>query len=285
MLGGTPLDVVVEPGVTLRGESAGPADGPPTLLLHGFPESRLGWRLQFGPLAAAGLRVAAPDQRGYGDSDKPRPVSAYRVERLVADALAVIDALGTDRARVVGHDWGALVAWCLAAWHPERVERLAVLNVPHPDVMRRRVMRDPRQMLRSWYALTFQLPWLPEAVSAAGNGRLPASMMRGSSRPGTFEEADLDRYREVWSRPGAWRAMIHWYRAVMRHPPRLPDTPVEPPTLVLWGSGDRFLREVMAEESVARCRDGRLLRFPDCTHWLQHEEPEQVNAALLDFLR
>ena len=138
VLGGAPLDVVVEPGVTLRGESAGPADGPPTLLLHGFPESRLGWRLQFGPLATAGLRVAAPDQRGYGDSDKPRPVSAYRVERLVADALAVLDALGADRARVVGHDWGALVAWCLAAWHPERVERLAVLNVPHPDVMRRR---------------------------------------------------------------------------------------------------------------------------------------------------
>ena len=155
-------------GITLHAVTAGPEDGPLVLLLHGFPEFWYGWRRQIPALAAAGFRVLAPDQRGYNLSDKPRELSAYRLDALAADALGLIDAAGRERAFVVGHDWGAMVAWWLALVAPQRVERLAILNVPHPYVFRRHLMNDAEQQKRSIYAGFFQLPWLPQsALSAA----------------------------------------------------------------------------------------------------------------------
>ena len=274
---------VALPEVTLHLAEAGPADGPPTILLHGFPEFWFGWRRQIGPLAEAGLRVLAPDQRGYGLSDKPEGLPAYHLDRLAGDVIALADALGAPRIRLVGHDWGGLVAFWCASLHPGRIEKLAVLNAPHPAIVGPYLRRHPSHWLRSSYVAFFQLPALPERLLAAGDGEPLARALTRTSRPGTFTPAELARYREAWARPGALRAMLDWYRALVRLP-RQAAAPVRVPTLILWGRRDHALAPGLAQASLAHCEDGRLTWFPDATHWLPHEEPEAVNAALLDFL-
>jgi pimeloyl-ACP methyl ester carboxylesterase len=173
-------------GVQLHVVQCGPAAGPLVVLLHGFPEFWYGWRHQIAALAAAGFRVWVPDQRGYNLSDKPRPVRGYVVDELARDVVGLIDAAGHATAAVVGHDWGAAVAWHLAAQHPARVRRVAVLNVPHPQVMGPALLRKPGQLLRSWYVFFFQLPWLPEAVVGLRGWWLARQSLRRTSRPGTF---------------------------------------------------------------------------------------------------
>ncbi|HEY1379194.1 MAG TPA: alpha/beta hydrolase [Gemmataceae bacterium] len=273
-------------GVTLHAVRAGDRGGPPVVLLHGFPEFWYGWRHQLGPLAAAGLNVVAVDQRGYTTSDKPPRVRDYNLDRLAADVASAIAALGVERAAVVGHDWGGVVAWWLAVKHPGRVSRLAILNAPHPAVMRRALRTDPLQMMRSWYAFVMQVPRLTEWLSRLGNWRGVVRGLRKSSRPGTFTDADFDRYRQAWSQPGAFTAMVNWYRAAMRAPPAIPaDVRVHMPTLVLWGAKDRFIRPKYAAKSVALCDDGRLEMLEAATHWVQHEEADRVNHRLTEFLR
>lgn len=264
---------------------AGLADGPPTILLHGFPEFWFGWRRQIGPLAGSGLRLLVPDQRGYGLSDRPEGIEAYHLDRLAEDVIALADACGVGRFRLVGHDWGGLVAFWTASRFPERVERLAVLNAFHPGVFGDYLRRHPGQVLRSAYAGAFQLPRLPERLLLARDGLGLREMMRRSARPGTFSEADLDRYAREWRRPGAVTAMLNWYRALARlardaSPPR-----IAAPVLILWGRRDPALQPGLAEASLALCDRGRVEWFPDATHWVQHEAPEAVNAALIAFLR
>ncbi|HJE24736.1 MAG TPA: alpha/beta fold hydrolase [Methylorubrum populi] len=264
---------------------AGPGDGPPTILLHGFPEFWFGWRHQIGPLAESGLRLLIPDQRGYGLSDRPKGIAAYHLDRLARDVIALADACGVTRFRLVGHDWGGLVAFWTASFFPERVERLAVLNAFHPGVFGPYLRRHPGQVLRSAYAGAFQLPLLPERLLTVRNGHLLRELMRRSSDSGTFGEADLDAYAREWLRPGAVTAMLGWYRALARlprdrHPPK-----VAAPTLILWGERDQALQPGLATASLALCERGRLQRFPEATHWVQHDLPEAVNAALIDFLR
>ena len=262
-----------------------PGDGPPTILLHGFPEFWFGWRHQIGPLAESGLRLLIPDQRGYGLSDRPKGIAAYHLDRLARDVIALADACGVTRFRLVGHDWGGLVAFWTASFFPERVERLAVLNAFHPGVFGPYLRRHPGQVLRSAYAGAFQLPLLPERLLTVRNGHLLRELMRRSSDSGTFGEADLDAYAREWLRPGAVTAMLGWYRALARlprdrHPPK-----VAAPTLILWGERDQALQPGLATASLALCERGRLQRFPEATHWVQHDLPEAVNAALIDFLR
>jgi pimeloyl-ACP methyl ester carboxylesterase len=211
-------------------------------------------------------------------------VADYRLEEIGADALGLIEAAGAERAHVVGHDWGGAVAWWLAAHEPERVDRLVVLNCPHPAVMRRAVTRNPRQMLRSWYIGFFQLPWLPEWVAGLGGHRLLVNGLHDSSRPGTFDEETMSAYREEWARPGALRAMIHWYRA-MHRPPVFPAGDIRPPTLLIWGCRDRALGRELAAPSIACCADGRLVEIEAATHWVQHEEAPRVVALIDEHLR
>lgn len=269
--------------VTLRAVAAGPKDGPVMLLLHGFPEFWYGWQKQLGPLAAAGFRAVAPDQRGYNQSSKPARVSDYAMPHLVADVLCIITQLGRPRVVLVGHDWGALVAWSVAAAHPEKIERLVILNVPHPGVMPRFLLTHPRQMLRSWYMVFFQLPVLPERFFGAKDFQGGVDSLVKTSRPGTFSAEDLGQYRKAWGQPGAVRAMLSWYRALGRDPGAFRLGQITVPTLILWGKKDAFLLPGLASASLGECQRGQLIWFEECTHWLHHEEPEAVNAAIVKF--
>jgi epoxide hydrolase 4 len=271
--------------IRLHAVTAGPQDGPVVILLHGFPEFWYGWHKQIRPLASAGFRVIAPDQRGYNTSSKPAGVSAYKVSHLTSDVIAIIDQLGQDRVHVVGHDWGALIAWSLALQQPHRLLHLAVLNVPHPAVLRRNIRKNPRQLAKSWYALFFQIPWLPEYLISLNDFWLWKRLLILTSRPATFAAEDLTRYAEAWSYPRAVTAMLNWYRAAFRHPPKFADLEVHTPTRILWGKSDIALLAEEAQESLEYCAKGELTYFPAATHWLQHEEPERVNELLIEFLR
>jgi pimeloyl-ACP methyl ester carboxylesterase len=264
---------------------AGPGGGAPVILLHGFPEPWFCWRHQLGALAEAGCRVLAPDQRGYNISDKPEQVSAYALDVLSADVLGLIEASGWTSASLVGHDWGGIVAWWTALRHPEKVDRLGILNAPHPVAFRRHIGSHLSQLMKSWYVFYFQVPVLPELGLRRRNWRSLCRGLEATSRPGTFTEADLDRYRRAWSEPGAIRSMIHWYRAAARHRPALPDDPmIHVPTLLVWGPDDRFIDREVAESSLAFCDQGRLEWIEGATYWVQHEEPDRVNRLLVEFL-
>jgi len=275
---------IVANGLRFHVAMAGPVDGPLVVLLHGFPEFWYGWRKQLSALAEAGFRVWAPDQRGYNLSDKPRGVAAYAIGQLAADVAAMIETAGRERAVVVGHDWGGAVAWHLAEHFPERVERAVIVNVPHPAVMLRHLRRNPKQLWRSWYMFFFQLPWLPERLLTFRQGALLERSLRRTSRPGTFSESDLKRYREAWLRPGAMSGMLNWYRAAMRNSSsKAPAAPIRTPTLLVWGARDQFIGRETAQPSIDLCADGKLVFFEEATHWVQHEEPARVNQLLLEF--
>jgi epoxide hydrolase 4 len=271
----------------LNAVTAGPEHGPAVILLHGFPEFWYSWRKQIEPLAEAGFRVIVPDQRGYNLSSKPGRIRDYRMSELTADVIAIADQIGQEKICLAGHDWGAAVAWSAAMRYPQRIGKLAILNVPHPGVMVRHLRTDPRQMLRSWYMAWFQVPCVPEALFEAMNFAGGVRAMQDSSRPGTFSAEDFERYREAWRQPGALTGMINWYRALRYDISDRGDieTRVSIPTRVLWGMRDRFLRAEMARESLKYCDEGELFEFPEATHWVQHEEPERVNRLLIEFFR
>jgi pimeloyl-ACP methyl ester carboxylesterase len=272
-------------GVTLHAVAAGPKDAPVVLLLHGFPEFWYGWHRQIEPLARGGFRIVVPDQRGYNQSSKPRGIRAYSLAELTSDVIAIADQLGRRQICLAGHDWGAAVAWSVALSHPDRVAKLAILNVPHPSVMRRYLFTNRKQLRRSWYMFFFQLPLFPEAFFRANNFRLGISALQRSSRPDTFSAEDLAQYRNAWLQPGAITAMLNWYRAAFRFRSHFADRIVRVPTRILWGQRDAFLLSEMAEESLCYCTHGELIRFPEATHWLQHEEPARVSDQLLSFFR
>jgi len=272
-------------GVSLHVVTDGPKDGPLVILLHGFPEYWYSWRHQIPFLADQGFCVWAPDQRGYNESDKPDGVSAYSVAELAKDVMGLIDASGRDKVYLVGHDWGAVVAWWTAIHYPERLHKMAVLNVPHPVVMERTMRTSLKQLRMSWYIFFFQLPFLPELGFKRRGGRDMAEAMQRTARKGTFSDEDLDRYREAWAKPGAVTAMINWYRAIFRARPPIPrDTRIRVPTLLIWGARDVALSRQMAQPSIDMCDDGCLVLIEEATHWVQHDEPERVNQLLGDFL-
>ncbi len=272
-------------GIHLHTVQAGPETGPLVLLLHGFPEFWYGWRKQIPALADAGYRVWVPDQRGYNLSDKPPAIAAYNLDTLALDIVGLMDAAGVEQAYVVGHDWGAAVAWWLGIKHAHRVRRLAILNVPHPAVMRRYMRTHLSQLRKSWYMFFFQIPRLPEYLLGRRNHEVMVRMLRSTARPDAFTEEDFRTYRQAWSRPGALTGMIHWYRAMFQRPPA-PATSyrVPVPVRIIWGRQDPVLEWPLAPLSLDLCDQGEVHWIHGATHWLQHEEAEEVNGALLEFL-
>ena len=268
-------------GLRLHWVEAG--EGPLVVLLHGFPEHWRAWRRQIGPLADAGFRVAAPDLRGYGRSDKPRGIDAYRIRPLVEDVEGLIRVLGAERAHVAGHDWGGVVAWYAAMLRPERIARLAIVNAPHPAAFRRALLRTD-QALRSWYAVFFQLPLLPEAAFRRDGFALVARALRGSARAGAFTDEDLAAYRAAAARPGAMTAMLNYYRAAARRRTPRPR-PIPHETLLIWGERDRALHPSLADGLEPWVPRIRVERLPGATHWVMAEAPARVSALLADFFR
>jgi len=272
-------------GINLHTVQAGPKSGVPVILLHGFPDFWHGWRRQIPALVDAGCRVIVPDQRGYNLSDKPEGIKSYEVSTLVDDVLGLIKALDYEKVNLAGHDWGAVVAWTLAITHAEKLHKLTIMNAPHPAVMGRFLRRDPDQIRRSWYAGFFQLPWLPERILSAQGFRQMVRAVRGTANRDSFTNDDIEKYREAWSQPGALTAMLNWYRALVRFPPRLPDDPrVKVRTLMMWGMKDFALNHRMARPSMDYVDEGNLILFPEATHWVQRDAAEEVNHYLIDFL-
>jgi epoxide hydrolase 4 len=268
--------------VALHVVEAGPAGGPPVLLLHGFPEFWYAWAGVIRPLTAAGFRVILPDQRGYGDSDKPTGVEAYRIERLVADAAGLIAALGHQNAFVVAHDWGGGVAWELALSHPERVRKLAVLDTPHPEV--ETVLPQSGEQTTSWYRTFFQLPLVPEETARWGNWYLLSKGLRDTAKPGAFPDEKLALYRSAWDRDGAFGKMVNWYRAGFR----FYQEPAEArrlrvPLLLLVAKDDAYIASDRTRASVQLCDDAELVELGSGTHWVAQEEPERIAALLVRF--
>ena len=259
--------------------------GPLVLLLHGFPEFWYSWRKQL-PALAERFRPAAADLPGYNLSDPPP--GGYDLRNLVPKLAALIPALGAERAHVVGHDWGGVLAWLLAMWAPERVERLVVLNGPHPAAFRRELRRNPRQLLKSWYMFYFQLPRLPEWWLGRDGARALAELLpRTAVQRETFSDEALRAYRTAFSRPGRLHAAIEYYRGVARLGwrglgPLL--RPIDAPTLLLWGQQDVALTPELADGLERWVPDLQVIRVADSGHWLHQERPELVNRALLEFL-
>ena len=273
-------------GIQLHVVSDGPNSGPLAILLHGFPEFWYGWRYQIPSLAAAGYSVWVPDQRGYNLSDKPNGIAAYNLDALVADVIGLIDAADQETAFIVGHDWGAAVAWWVAAKYPKRVASMVVINVPHPLVLQEELRHNFAQLQKSWYIFFFQLPWVPEALAQLNNWSIFAQSLKTSSRPGIFTEEDIDIYRQAWSQPDAYTSMLNWYRAFIQKPPASLNNPrISVPTLLLWGAQDQFLGRDMAQQSIDLCDDGRLVFLEEATHWVHHEESDRVNALIEEFFR
>jgi pimeloyl-ACP methyl ester carboxylesterase len=270
-------------GLDFHAVATGPAGGRLVLLLHGFPEFSYGWREQMAPLAAAGFRVVAPDQRGYGRSAKPEGVEQYGLDLLAADVAGIAEACGAASFDLVGHDWGGIVAWWAAVRYPERVRRLVVINAPHPVAARRYIKRHWRQLLRSWYIGFFQLRGIPEWLLRLGNFALLAGAMKISAPRGLFTSDELQAYRQAWSRPGALTAMLNWYRALPLFRRRRIDPTVHQPTLILWGDADPFLSVGLAEASLRYCEAAKLIRVEGASHWLQHEGPELVAEEICAF--
>ncbi len=271
-------------GIRLHVVQTGSRYGSVVILLHGFPEFWYGWRRQIQPLAEAGFRVWVPDQRGYNLSDKPKGIAAYRLEELAQDVLGLINAAGVNKCYLVGHDWGAAVAWWVALRYPERLHKLAILNVPHPAVMKRTVFTSLSQLRRSWYMFFFQIPFLSEAILRNQDWAAVVRMLKAGSQPGSFTAEDLDKYRQAWWRKGAFTCMLNWYRAAIQMSPDMAgDLRIRVPTLMLWGAQDIALGREMVQPSLDLCDKSQLIFFEKASHWVQLDEAQAVNQHLVEF--
>ncbi len=278
-------------GIDFFALDEGPEDGPLALLLHGFPELSRSWRHQLPALAAAGWRAVAPDLRGYGRSGKDGP---YDLRTLAADVRGLVRALGRERAVVCGHDWGGAVAWAVAVYHPEVVERLVILNCPHPGVMAEQLLRNPAQLRRSLYMLFFQLPWLPEwLLTRNGAAEVGRALRGGSAVREAWPREETAHYRQAFLQPGAARAALGYYRAAFRSwgSARREGRarPVAVPVLVVWGARDRFLGREMVEAAamapyLAPGNAPTIRLLEEAGHFVQNEAPERVNQAMLAWL-
>lgn len=259
------------------------------LCLHGFPECGYSWRHQLPLLARLGYRAWAPDLRGYGGTTWLPRVADYAIENLLEDTAQLIDAAKPSSTLLVAHDWGAIIAWYFAMRRLRPLDRLVIMNVPHPAVMER-ALRTPRQMLRSWYGLFFQLPWLPEKALAAGGYRAIGEAFRGMAiDKSRFPEEVLEVYRRNAARPGALRAMVNYYRALVRggggtRQRRLGYPRIETPTLMVWGEEDRALGKETTYGTDAFVADLTVEYLPGVSHWVQQEAPEKVNDILARWL-
>lgn len=255
------------------------------LLLHGFPESSYSWRHQIPVFAKLGYKVWAPNQRGYGKTTRFPRISDYRLELLVDDVARLIDAAGCKSVTLVAHDWGAIVAWAAALTNARPLERLIVMNLPHPKRMSEG-LRTWKQLRKSWYVLFFQIPWLPEWLLTLNGARAVGDAFRNMAiDKSRFPDEVLEVYKRNALQPGAARAMINWYRAAVRTGGKLQRLLAAPPildvpTLMIWGEEDIALGKELTYRTDELVEDFTLRYLPRVSHWVQQEAPEVVNAMI-----
>jgi pimeloyl-ACP methyl ester carboxylesterase len=260
-------------------------DGPLIMLLHGFPEFWYSWRYQI-PALSRESTVVAPDMRGYNETSKPR--FGYDMRTLVEDVVALARALGHERFRLAGHDWGGVVAWAVAARHPDRVERLSILNAPHPTAIARALRTSPAQLRRSWYVFAFQIPGLAEWILRRDGFSCVDRVIRGQmAHPKNVTDADAALFRAAIARPGALESALEYYRQAFRgalrdglHPR---EVPIRVPTQVIWGERDRALGVELLDGLDRWVRDLEVVRLADASHWVQQDEPELVAELMSAF--
>lgn len=259
-------------------------EGPLIVLLHGFPEFWYSWRHQIPFLAEQGYTVVAPDLRGYNDTDKPR--KGYELPTLLRDIAGLITGLGREKAVIVGHDWGGVLAWAFAINYPHMTERLIVLNAPHPGAMQRE-MRTLKQLRKSWYVFFFQLPWLPEYALLRDNASAVGRMLHGAAlQKSAFPPEEIAKYQAAMSKPGAMTAALNYYRQLLRRGPRAyaGHLHVSVPALLIWGVHDVALGVALTYNLEQWVPNLRIERIDDSGHWVQQEQPEKVNRLILAFL-
>ncbi|MDB4991623.1 MAG: Alpha/beta hydrolase fold protein [Myxococcaceae bacterium] len=257
------------------------------LLLHGFPECAHSWKSQIPVLAKLGYRVWAPNLRGYGQSDRPKGVKSYTLEHLDSDVSDLIDASGASSVLLIGHDWGGAVAWDFAMHGTRPIDRLIVMNCPHP-VCFKRGLQTKAQLKRSWYMFLFQIPWLPELLLARDHASVLDTVIRKSAvHRERFTKEDIDVYRDNAAQPGALTAMINYYRAQFRGVLRgtlRRGVNIKVPTLLIWGERDDALGKELTYGTERYVDDLTIRYIPDASHWVQQDAPEAVNAVLQEWL-
>lgn len=272
-------------GLTFEVAEAGKGDRL-ALCLHGFPELHYSWRHQMPVLAELGYRVWAPNMRGYGGTDRPEGKKAYRLTNLAADVAALIDASGASEVTLIAHDWGAIVAWYFAIKRVRPLKALVILNVPHP-LCGRREMQHWHQLRKSWYIFFFQLPRLGERMLGRGNAAPIGRIFRDSAvHKHRFTRDEVEPYRAAAARRGALTAMLNYYRALLQTPDirDIGDGRVDVPTLVLWGEQDVAIDIRVLDGMDAYVPDLTVRRFPDASHWVQQDIPDEISAALREWL-
>lgn len=260
-------------------------EGPLMLMLHGFPEFWYSWQHQI-PVFAQDYKVVALDMRGYNDSEKPPDVSAYRMPELIMDVQGVIQGLGYDQCVLVAHDWGGAIAWQFAYAHPEMLQKLIIMNLPHPAKFQEALRSNLQQMMRSWYIGFFQVPMLPELMFQANDYRAIASMFsERATNKNAFSPVDLEAYKNAAAKRGALTAMINYYRSNLDMLLNPKDWGVlDVPTLLLWGEDDFALGKELTYGTKDYVRNLELHYLCQCSHWIQQEQPELVNQYMRTFL-
>jgi pimeloyl-ACP methyl ester carboxylesterase len=280
----------------LRIHYAKAGEGQPMVFLHGFPEFWYEWKNQLAEFSLDHLAVA-PDMRGYNLSAKPAQVDAYRIETLVEDVRALAQHLGRDRIILVGHDWGGAVAWAFALYYPQILEKLVIINAPHPAIFQRELLRNAAQQRASQYMLLFRSPDAEHILSANGFSPLAEAVLGEGLKHGYLTQDDRNAYLEAWLQPGALTGGLNYYRAAKIGPPEgtgdfswrdlsedFPRLTVRVPTLVLWGEKDSYLLPGNLDGLEEYVPDLIIKRVPECSHWIVHENPDLVNATLREFI-
>ena len=287
--------VALDSGVTLNVALAGDPAASPVILLHGFPESHRTWR-GIAPLLGDDFYLIMPDQRGFAGSDRPQEVEAYSADTLIGDIFALADALEIERFALVGHDWGGAIAWGAALRGDPRLDRLAIINAPHPVVFQQSLIDDPDQRAAAQYISAFRAPGFESAVEAMAYDQFFEKSFGRHVDLAIISEAEKRQYLSEWSQPGALTAMLNWYRAskMIVPPPGitvpLPDFLLRPfprvavPTLVVWGMRDPALLPVQLDGLDTLVDDLAIVRLADAGHFAPWEAPQAVAAALRPFL-
>ena len=257
------------------------------LMLHGFPEFWYSWRHQITKFSDR-CRVVAPDLRGYNDSDKPQDLAAYDMSELIADVKGIVGGLGYDSCVLVAHDWGGAIAWNFAYTYPQMVQKLIVLNIPHPALFAKG-LRTPQQLLKSWYIFAFQIPWLPEFLFQLNDYQaIKNAFVEMAIDKTAFPTEDLIAYRDAAAKPGALTAMINYYRQAFKSlfSTQQPQWDIlQVPTLTIWGESDTALGKELTYGTEEYVSDWRVRYIPNCSHWVQQEQPELVNQYIEEFLK